>query len=263
MNNNNSGVALVTGASSGLGTEIARLLAAHGYDLVLTGRDTGALAKLVEEIKAAHPVAITTVVKDLAQPGAAKALVADIAAQGSVVEILVNNAGMGLAGPLAETDVDATAQMIAVNVGALTQLTQLLLPGMMERRRGRILHVGSVVGYQPGGPGMAAYFATKSYVLALSRGLSRELAGSGVTLTTVSPGPIATAFIGRSGMGETRVGRLVKPMDAKTVAQAAVRGLLAGRRTVLPGILAKVLAFAGELPPRVIALEVNRFLFSR
>lgn len=263
MSNINTGIALVTGASSGLGSEIARLLAEQGHDLVLTGRDPAALARVAEEIKAAHSVNILTLVKDLAQPGAVKDLVADIAAQGSVVDILVNNAGMGVAGALAETDADATAQMIAVNVGALTQLTQLLLPGMMERRRGRILNIGSVVGYQPGGPGMAVYFATKNYVLALSRGLSRELAGSGVTVTTVSPGPIATAFAARSGFSETRVGRLVKPMDAKTVAQAAVRGLLAGRRTVLPGILAKILAFAGELPPRVIALEVNRFLFSR
>lgn len=263
MSNINSSVALVTGASSGLGSEIARLLAERGHDLVLTGRDPVALAKVAEEIRVVHSVSILTIAKDLAQPGAVKDLVADIAAQGSVVDILVNNAGMGVAGPLAETDADATAQMIAVNVGALTQLTQLLLPGMMERRRGRILNIGSVVGYQPGGPGMAVYFATKNYVLALSRGLSRELAGSGVTVTTVSPGPIATAFGARSGMSETRVGRLVNPMDAKTVAQAAVRGLLAGRRTVLPGILAKVLAFAGEFPPRGIALEVNRFLFSR
>lgn len=263
MSTINTSVALVTGASSGLGTEIARLLAAHGHDLVLTGRDAAALAKLGEEIKSAHPVTITIMAKDLAQPGAVTELVVDIAAQGSIVDVLVNNAGMGVVGPLAETDVNATALMIAVNVGALTQLTQLLLPGMMERRRGRILNIGSVVGYQPGGPGMAAYFATKSYVLALSRALSRELAGSGVTVTTVSPGPIATAFGARSGFSETRVGRWVKPMDAKTVARAAVRGLLAGRRTVLPGFLAKVLAFAGELPPRGIALEVNRFLFSR
>lgn len=263
MSKTNTSVALVTGASSGLGCEIARLLAEQGHDLILTGRDPVALAKVAEEIKAAHSVNIHTLVKDLAQPGAVTELVADIAAQGSIVDILVNNAGMGVAGPLAETDVDATAQMIAVNVGALTRLTQLLLPGMMERRRGRILNIGSVVGYQPGGPGMAAYFATKSYVLALSRALSSELAGSGVTVTTVSPGPIATAFGARSGFSETRVGRWMKPMDAKTVAQAAVRGLLAGRRTVLPGLLTKILAFAGELPPRAIALEVNRFLFSR
>lgn len=263
MSKTTSGAALVTGASSGLGREIARLLAAHGHDLVLTGRDSAALARVAEDIEAVHSVQITTLAKDLALPGAARALAADIAARGIVVEILVNNAGLGVTGPFAEADVHATAQMIAVNVGVLTELTRLLLPGMLERRSGRILNVGSVLGYQPGGPGMAVYFATKNYVLALSRGLSRELAGSGVTVTTVSPGPIATAFGARSGWNDTRVARLVKPMDAETVAQAAVRGLLAGRRTVLPGILAKLLAFAGELPPRGIALEVNRFLFSR
>lgn len=257
------GRALVTGASSGIGIEIARLLAEQSYDLVLTGRDRGALARVAEEIRADHSVQIATLAKDLSQPGAVKELVAEIADQGIAVEILVNNAGLGVTGPLAETDVEATAQMIVVNVGALTELTQRLLPGMLERRRGRILNVGSVVGYQPGGPGMAAYFATKSYVLALSRALSRELSGSGVTVTTVSPGPVKTAFGERSGMNATRIERLVKPMEAKIVARAAVRGLLAGRRTVLPGILAKVLAFAGELPPRWIALEVNRVLFSK
>lgn len=263
MNANIPGIALVTGASSGLGTEIARLLAARGHDLVLTGRDSAALSTLAEEIKATYPVETTVIAKDLAQPEAIKELVAAIAAQGEAVEILVNNAGMGIAGEFADGDSDATAQMIAVNIGALTQLTQLLLPGMIGRRQGRILNVGSVVGYQPGIPGMAAYGATKAYVLALSRALSRELSGSGVTITTVSPGPMATAFGTRSGMSETRVSRLLKPMDAKTVAQAAVRGLLAGRRTVLPGLLAKLLAFAGELPPRGIALEANRFLFRK
>ncbi|MBI5618752.1 MAG: SDR family oxidoreductase [Gammaproteobacteria bacterium] len=263
MSKSNTGLALVTGASSGLGSEIARLLAEQGYDLALVGRDSTALSKVAEDIGAAHPVTIITVAKDLALPGAIDELVQEIAGRGREVDILVNNAGLGVAGPLAATDVDATTQMIAVNVGALTRLTQRMLPGMIARRRGRILHVGSVVGYQPGGPGMAAYFATKNYVLALSRALARELSGTGVTVTTVSPGPIATAFIGRSGMGETRVGRLVKPMDPKIVAEAAVRGMLAGRRTVLPGLLAKILAFAGELPPRAIALEVNRFLFSK
>lgn len=228
---------------------------------MLTGRDTSALVGIAENIRAAHAVAVTTISKDLAQNNAAKELVDDIAARGIIIDVLVNNAGLGFVGAFSEMSVADVSRMVAVNVTALTELTGLLLPDMIKRRSGRILNMSSVVGYQPGGPGMAVYFATKSYVLALSRALSRELRGTGVSLTVVSPGPVKTAFGGRSGMNGTMVGKLVKPMDAKVVAKAAVRGLLTGRRTVIPGFLAKILAFAGELPPRGIALEVNKFLF--
>ena len=254
--------ALVTGASGGIGAEIASSLAARGYDLVLTGRDSSALAGLAERIRGAHDVAVTTIIKDLTGSNASKELVDDIAARGIVIDVLVNNAGLGLVGAFSEMNVADASRMIAVNVAALTELTGLLLPDMIRRRSGRILNMSSVVGYQPGGPGMAVYFATKTYVLALSRALSRELRGTGVSLTVVSPGPVKTAFSGRSGMDGTTVGKLVKPMEASVVAKAAVRGLLAGRRTVIPGLLAKILAFAGELPPRSIALEVNKFLFN-
>lgn len=254
--------ALVTGASSGIGAEIARSLASRGYNLVLTGRDSAALNVIAYGIKAAHAVSVTTVVKDLTGKDAPKELVDEIAGYGLTIDVLVNNAGLGLVGMFSDASVEDSSRMIAVNVAALTELTGLLLPPMVKRRQGRILNVGSVVGYQPGGPGMAVYFATKNYVLALSRALSSELKGTGVTLTVVSPGPVKTAFGGRSGMDQTPVGKLVKPMDAKVVAEAAVCGLLAGRRTVVPGFFAKLLAFAGELPPRGIALEVNRYLFN-
>lgn len=254
--------ALVTGASSGIGAEIASSLASRGYNLVLTGRNSAALTLIAENIKVAHAVSVTTLVKDLTGSDAPKELVNEIAGQGLTIDVLVNNAGLGVVGAFSEMSVDDSSRMIAVNIAALTELTGLLLPQMVKRRQGRILNVGSVAGYQPGGPGMAVYFATKTYVLALSRALSRELKGTGVTLTVVSPGPVKTAFGGRSGMDDTPVGKLVKPMDAKIVAEAAVRGLLAGRRAVVPGFLAKVLAFAGELPPRGIALEVNRYLFN-
>lgn len=254
--------ALVTGASGGIGAEIAGSLAARGYDLVLTGRDSSALAGVAEKVRSLHAVAVTTIIKDLTGSNAAKELVEDIAARGIVIDILVNNAGLGLVGAFGEMSVADASRMVAVNVAALTELTGLLLPDMIRRRSGRILNMSSVVGYQPGGPGMAVYFASKSYVLSLSRALSRELRGTGVSLTVVSPGPVKTAFSGRSGMDETTVGKLVKPMDAKVVAEAAVRGLLAGQRSIVPGFLAKILAFAGELPPRGIALEVNKFLFN-
>ncbi len=261
--NNARMTALVTGASSGIGAEIARSLASRGYDLILTGRDSTALAAVAVSIEALHAVSVTTLIKDLTGSGAPKDLVDDIALRGLTIDILVNNAGLGYVGPFGDMKVEDSSRMIAVNIAALTELTGLLLPAMIQRRRGRILNIASVVGYQPGGPGMAVYFATKTYVLSLSRALSRELKGTGVTLTVVSPGPVGTAFNGRSGMDATLVGKLLKPMAAKTVAEAAVRGMLAGRRTVIPGFLTKILAFAGELPPRSIALEVNRFLFNQ
>jgi uncharacterized protein len=261
MSTGKNKVALVTGASSGIGTEIAWSLASRGFDLVLTGRAQSALDRIAADLTARHGSHVTTLVRDLAEADGPRRLVEEINNRGLIIDVLVNNAGLGSVGAFSDMAVEDSSRMIAVNILALTELTGLLLPSMVKRGHGRILNVGSVVGYQPGGPGMAVYFASKNYVLALSRALSRELEGTGVTLTVVSPGPVQTAFAGRSGFDATPVGKLVKPMDAKVVAEAAVCGLLAGRRTVIPGFLAKILAFAGELPPRSIALEINRLLF--
>ena len=163
---------------------------------------------------------------------------------------------------LDEQDPEALDQMLQLNVAALTALTRLILPGMRQRRWGRILNVGSVVGYQPGAPRMAVYYATKAYVLSFSRGLARELHGTGVSVTVLSPGPTETAFDDRAGATVDVRYRRAPKMSAAVVARAGYDGIRRQVTEVVPGLMTKVLALAGELPPRRIALEVNRLLWT-
>jgi short-subunit dehydrogenase len=252
--------ALITGASSGIGLELARLFAGDGYRLIVSARRTAALEQLAAELKGRHGTEVTVIAQDLSRPGAAGALAAAIEGAGLTVDVLVNNAGIGLAGNLAGNDPAALTGMLQLNVVALTELTRLLLPGMLQRRQGRILNVGSLTGYQPGGPGMAAYYASKGYVLSLSRGLARELRGSGVTVTALCPGTTATEFEQTAGAVKTRLYRILKPMSAAVVARAGYEAMHRGVVSCVPGWLNRILAFGGELPPRQIAIEINRFL---
>jgi short-subunit dehydrogenase len=248
------GTALVTGASTGIGLELARELAANGHSLILVARDRDKLAAAAEALRTEHGVSVREVAKDLSEPGAAEDLWAGLSNAGATVEILVNNAGIGVYGNLQDNSIDALTRMQMINVLALTTLTRLALPGMLARKRGRILNLASVVGYQPGGPRMAVYYATK--------GLARELDGSGVSVTALSPGLTKSSFERRAGAGETVLYRVVPQASARDVARAGYRAMMGGRRVAIPGVATKLLAFAGELPPRGIALEVNRWLLS-
>ena len=255
--------ALVTGASTGIGLEFARQLAADGYSLVIVARERERLAAVARELRSQYGVAVKDYATDLSEPGAAEALWADLSSAGVSVDILINNAGIGLYGEFQDQSVAALRSMQMINVLALTTLTRLALPGMLARRRGRILNVASVVGYQPGGPRMAVYYATKSYVLSFSKGLALELEGTGVTVTALSPGVTKSSFEQRSGASETLLYSLLPQATAKAVASAGYRGMMRGRRVVIPGLLTKTFAVAGELPPRMIALAVNRWLLRR
>jgi len=253
--------ALVTGASGGIGLELARLLAADGHDLVVVGRERERVERLAAELGGRHPVSVRGEACDLAEPRAAFRLWTDLTKAGFSVDVLVNNAGVGLYGLLAEQDADGLDRMVQLNVGALTALTRLALPGMREQGWGRILNVASVVGHQPGAARMAVYYATKAYVLSFSKGLASELEGSGVTVTVLSPGPTETSFDERSGAPVNALYNRMPKMTARAVAGAGYRGMKRGSRVVVPGLLTKALAFAGELPPRGIALAVNRLLW--
>jgi short-subunit dehydrogenase len=254
--------ALVTGATGGIGLELARLLAADGFQLILVGRRRDQLDRVAIELRKAHRISVQLESSDLSKPGAAARLWTDVASRGISVDVLVNNAGVGLYGALENQDPAELDAMVHLNVGALTTLSRLALPGMRERRWGRILNLASVVGYQPGAPYMAAYYATKAYVLSFSKGLALELQGSGVTVTVLSPGPTDTDFDDRARAGPKTLFKRLPKLSAPVVAKAGYAGMMRGSMVVIPGVLNKLMSVAGELPPRRIALEVNRALWT-
>jgi hypothetical protein len=252
--------ALVTGASRGIGRELARLLAGDGHDLVLAARDAAALEELSAEIRGLHGVSVRCERVDLSEPHAATILWRRLAEARVAIDILVNNAGSGLYGNLGDQDAEALERMVQLNVMALTSLTRLALPRMLERRSGRILNVGSLVGYQPAGPRMAGYYASKAFVVSFSRSIARELRGSGVTVTALSPGPTESSFEERSGANRSNLYKYVPSMTAEAVARAGYDGMKRGSAVVIPGMLSKLLAIVAGLPPRSIGVAVNRFL---
>lgn len=252
--------ALVTGASSGIGLELARVLASAGHDLVLVARSADRLDRVARDLGDQTGVRVESRACDLSVPAAARALWQELVDAGVVVSTLVNNAGVGLHGEFAAQDLDAIEGLVALNVTALTTLTRLALPGMVSRRMGRILNVASLAAYQPAGPREAVYYASKAFVLSFSKALARELRGSGVTVTTLCPGPTKTSFDTTAGATEAGLYKWVPLMSASAVARAGYRGMMRGSSVVIPGVLTKVLAVAGELPPRRVALEVNRLL---
>ncbi|MCG8097877.1 MAG: SDR family NAD(P)-dependent oxidoreductase, partial [Candidatus Thiodiazotropha taylori] len=186
---------LVTGASKGIGLAIAEEFAAQGHDLVLVARGEEALQRVADGIKATSGVEVTVISSDLTEADAPRRLYEQMEESGKPIDILVNNAGVGMSGLFQETDYANLSRMLQLNMLALTQLTHLFLPQMLIRKRGRILNVGSLVSYFKGGPNWVAYVASKHYVRALSAGLSKELKGSGVAVTSLSPGATATDFV--------------------------------------------------------------------
>ena len=244
-------VALVTGASAGLGEEFARQLAAKGRRLVLVARRKARIDALAEELGNARAVEL-----DLSQPGAAGALLADIIRHGETVDLLVNNAGFGLAGRFAELDPKRQREMIDLNCGALSELAQAVLPGMIERGHGGILNVASTAAFQPG-PGMAVYFATKAFVLSFSEALHDEMKAHGIKVSCLCPGPTRTEF--RSVSGFDPKGRLAKlAADAASVVRAGLNGLDRNRAVVVPGLSNKLISQVNRIFPRALMRRAAR-----
>jgi uncharacterized protein len=250
--------ALITGASSGIGLDFARLFAEKGHDVVLVARSQERLATLAQELSGQHGVRALPVKADLSDPAAPKQLMERLEAEGVRVDALINNAGYASYGPFAETDLDTELKMIQLNITALTALTKAVLPGMLARHGGRILNVASTAAFQPG-PLMAVYYATKAYVLSFSEALADEVEGSGVTVTCLCPGPTQTGFQARARMETSRLVSGKRIMDSSTVALAGYRGLHQGRRLVIPGLKNKVLAQSARvLPRRTLTALVHR-----
>lgn len=252
---------LITGASGGIGYELALLFAQGGYDLVLVARSRQKLAELATRLQHDYAATSTVMAIDLLDPAAPKAIVACLREAGVRVEVLVNNAGFGTYGPFAQSDLDDELAMIQLNVAAVTALTRLLLPEMLARRDGRILNIASTAAFQPG-PLMSVYYGTKAFVLFLSEALSNELKGTGVTVTALCPGPTRTGFQERAGMGPLRLFGL-GVMDAATVARAGYHGLLRGDPVVIPGIVNRLITLLVRVAPRWMVRAIVRRLQER
>jgi uncharacterized protein len=250
-------VTLITGASAGIGAEMARIFAANGHRLAITGRREDRLAVLANEIAAKGQTRPIVIVCDLERPDAGDKIVAALAAADVEVEYIVNNAGFGLFGRAAELDRAQQLSIVAVNVGALTDLS-LRFADSLIRLRGGILNMGSVAGFLPG-PGMAVYYASKAYVISFTEALRQELAPHGVRVTVVCPGPVPTEFQLRAGF-EPGFDSAILNVSPADVARQAYRGLMAGRRMVLPGVGIKIVPFLLRFFPRgFILAAVGRF----
>jgi short-subunit dehydrogenase len=242
-------VALITGASAGLGVEFARHLSKRSHRLVLAARRKERLDELVKELGNARAVTI-----DLSRKGAAAKLMADLEANGETVDLLVNNAGFGLIGRFAELDAKRERQMIDLNIGALTDLCRAIAPGMIERRSGGIINVASTAAFQPG-PKMAVYFATKAFVLSLTEALHEELKAHGIKVSCLCPGPTRTEFGDIAGFGGN--GLFDKTaMNAPEVVSAGLKGLESNKAIVIPGVLNKAGAFSGRFAPRSVVRKI-------
>src|ERR1700680_2776261 len=237
-----AGAALITGASSGIGAELAKVCAAAGYPVILVARNQAALEDLARQCctqARLRPAALA----DAAAPGTIFEQL-----RGTPVEILINNAGFGLRGPFAETDWGAEARLAQVNMLALAHLTKLFLPGMLKRRSGRVLNVASTAAFVPG-PFMAMYYASKAFVRSFSESLANEVQGTGVTVTVLCPGPTRTAFVATAGMENTPLFH-GPAMDAAQVARLGFDGMMAGKIEVIAGARNRLMMFGTRFAPR-------------
>jgi len=251
-----SKTALITGASFGIGTELARIFAREGYNLVLVARTADKLRQIASELEKAHGTRSLILATDLTDPGSPAYVIDQTTRADIQVDVLVNNAGFGQYGFFAENDLEECLRQIQLNVTTLTHLTRLYLPGMIERKDGGVLNVASTAAFQPG-PLMAVYFATKSYVLLFSEALANELNGTGVSVTCLCPGATATEFHKRANATGMRLLKFGS-MDAHTVAEDGYRALMAGKPVVISGFKNWLLAQSVRFSPRRLVTAIAR-----
>jgi hypothetical protein len=249
---------LITGASGGIGYELAKLFARDHHNLVLVARSADKLAQVANELQA-HGVTVKTIALDLAATPAPKFLFDQLQREGIAIEILVNNAGFGAFGEFAQMPIDEVLGQIDLNIRALTELTRLFLPPMIARRSGRIMHVASTAAFQPG-PLMAVYYATKAYVLSFSEAIANELSDTGVTVTCFCPGATHTDFAKRAGVENSRLFKQVGAMSAEKVALDGYRAVMEGRGLAISGAHNWLVAQSTRFAPRKMVTAISRWI---
>jgi short-subunit dehydrogenase len=248
--------ALVTGASSGFGAEFCRRFAKDGFDVVMVARSGVVMEELAQELEERHGITTYVLPKDLAHPSASREIADNLAGRAVHVDALVNSAGFGLFGPFTDEEEQELTDIVMVNILAMTELSRLFAPGMIERGWGRIVNLSSVAGFLPG-PLMAAYYASKAYVLSLSIALSLELEGTGVTVTALCPGPAETGFQARADMEDSRLAAGEMP-SATDVADFGYAAMNRGKPFVVHGARNKVGVFGTRLISRPLAARIAR-----
>jgi uncharacterized protein len=247
-------VAVITGASAGIGVSLARVFAGHGHELALVARREDRLNALADEIAATGARRPIVIAADLLKPGSARKIGDALAAQGAEPQFVVNNAGFGLVGLASSLDRDELLQMIDLNVRALTELS-LAFVDSLARHQGGLLNVGSMAGFLPG-PGMAVYYATKAYVLSFTEALHSELKPRGIRVAVLCPGPVPTEFAERAGVAGGKLAPSILTQSADYVAETGYRGLMEGHRTIVPGFLNRLITVLIRLIPRRILMKV-------
>src|SRR6476659_2710979 len=253
-------ITVITGASAGIGVALARVFSRHGHELALVARREDRLQDLADEIAATGARRAIVVACDLSTPNAAQQIGDALASQGAEPQFVVNNAGFGLVGLATARDRDEQLQMIDLNVRALTELS-IAFVDSLARHRGGLLNVGSMAGFLPG-PGMAVYYATKAYVLSFTEALHSELGPRGIRVAVLCPGPVATEFAERAGIRDGLAPSILT-QSADVVAEAGYRGLMAGHRTIVPGLINKLVTVLIRMIPRSWLLRLVDWRQSR
>jgi len=249
--------ALVTGGSGGIGLELAKVLAREGFDIVLVARKRDSLEAAAGQLEGKFGVKAHVFAADLRLQDAPQAIFEFLHNENIDIDVLVNNAGIGLGGEFSETELQRELDMIQVNIVALTQLTKLFIPAMIKRQSGRVLNVASTAAFQPG-PLMAVYYATKAYVLSFSEALAEELRNSGVTVTALCPGPTHTDFAQSAQMTNSRLFNTFGVADAGDVAKYGFDAMMHGKRLAIPGFRNKIIAQANRIAPRSLSAKLAR-----
>jgi len=249
---------LITGASGGIGYELAKLFARDHHNLVLVARSGDKLAQVAAELRAQN-VTVRTIVLDLASPPAPKFLFDQMQTEGITIDVLINNAGFGAFGEFAQMSNEEIFGQIQLNITALTELTRLFLPPMLASHSGRIMNVASTAGFQPG-PLMAVYYATKAYVISLSEALANEVRKSGVTVTCFCPGATHTGFAKRAGNDKSRLFQQLGAMNVEKVALDGYRAVMEGHTLAISGAHNWLVAQSTRFAPRKVVTAISRWI---